>query len=132
MPKLYIPVINQYIGTNIRLYRTIRGLTAHQLAEKLNICYYQLNQYELGNCPLKAERLLHIANALDIPLSYLVRNLQLHEDMSYKLPAKYSKATQQILQYISGLSDEQRHIALLNLKRLVEVYKTHSKPKLRL
>ncbi len=123
MPKQYRPDINKSVGIRMRLYRIIKGLLLSQLVDKIGICSYQLAKYESGKSSIKAERIIQIAEALDIPYTYLVQNLELQKNMSYTPSISYGKNIVEILQYIASLSDEQRQIALENLRFMVEVQK---------
>lgn len=59
------------IGERIRETRKRCGLTQKQLAEKLNISYQQIGQYEKGTRRPKSENLQKIADALGVNIDYL-------------------------------------------------------------
>lgn len=59
------------IGERIREARKKCGLTQKQLAEKLNISYQQIGQYEKGTRRPKSENLQKIADALGVNIDYL-------------------------------------------------------------
>lgn len=56
-------------GKLIKKFRQQKGLSQMALAELLGISYQQVQKYESGKSSITIERLLEIAEALDIPLS---------------------------------------------------------------
>lgn len=64
------------IGLNIAYYRKLRGLTQLQLAELVNVSRTHINNIEAPNMPtsISLEKLFDIAEALDVPPSYLLDN----------------------------------------------------------
>lgn len=62
------------IGLNIAYYRKLRGLTQLQLAETINISRTHMSNIEAPNMPtsISLETLLDIADALEIPVTYLL------------------------------------------------------------
>lgn len=62
------------IGLNIAYYRKLRGLTQLQLAELVNVSRTHISNIEAPNMPtsISLEKLLDIADVLDIPPSYLL------------------------------------------------------------
>lgn len=59
------------IGERIRDTRKMRGLTQREVGEKCGIAESTIRQYELGKLNPKIETLKRIADALDVPVSYL-------------------------------------------------------------
>lgn len=59
-------------GELIRKYRMEKGMKQVQLADKTGILVSTIRQYELGLRNPKTERLKIIADALEIPFSYLL------------------------------------------------------------
>ena len=68
--------INKFriIGLNIAYYRKLRGLTQLQLAELVNVSRTHISNIEAPNMPtsISLEKLLDIADVLNIPPSYLL------------------------------------------------------------
>lgn len=62
------------IGLNIAYYWKLRGLTQLQLAELVNVSRTHISNIEAPNMPtsISLEKLLDIADVLDIPPSYLL------------------------------------------------------------
>ena len=59
------------IGERIKTARKQTGMTQQELAEKLEISYVGVSQWESGRRTPKRSTLERIAVALDVPLSYL-------------------------------------------------------------
>lgn len=67
--------VDDYVGTRIRLRRTLLGLTQEELAAALSISYQQIQKYETGANRISAGRLFQIAQRLGIDVSYFFDNL---------------------------------------------------------
>ena len=59
-------------GDLIKKYRIEKGIKQVELAKLCNIADSTIRQYELGLRNPKAERLKQIADALNVPFSYLL------------------------------------------------------------
>ena len=59
-------------GDLIKKYRIEKGIKQVELAKLCNIAASTIRQYELGLRNPKAERLKQIADALNVPFSYLL------------------------------------------------------------
>ena len=59
------------IGQNIKYYRKLYKLTQKEIADKLNIPYQMIGQYENGIRNPKHDRLLDIATAIGISVNCL-------------------------------------------------------------
>ena len=61
------------LGKRIKHYRTIRGLSQKDVAKKLNVTWETVSRWENGKVsPMR--RLEDLANAFDIPVSYLIND----------------------------------------------------------
>jgi transcriptional regulator with XRE-family HTH domain len=67
--------IDVHIGKRIREHRIGRGLSQQQLAAALGISYQQVHKYETGVNRVSVGRLSTIAEALKIPVSWLLEGL---------------------------------------------------------
>lgn len=61
----------------IKRYRKLLGLTQRELAEKCGLATGTIQQYELGKRKPKIEQLQKIANALNVPVKYLLEPLNI-------------------------------------------------------
>jgi transcriptional regulator with XRE-family HTH domain len=59
------------VGAKIRIFRTHRGLSQSDLAEKIGVAFQQVQKYESGANRIGASRLSRIAAALGIPIGDL-------------------------------------------------------------
>lgn len=62
--------VDLYIGTRVKLRRTLIGLSQQALGDALGITFQQIQKYERGANRIGAGRLRLIAGALDVPLTY--------------------------------------------------------------
>ena len=62
--------VDVYVGSRLRLRRTQIGMSQEKLAAALGITFQQVQKYERGVNRISASRLLQVAQALDVPLSY--------------------------------------------------------------
>jgi transcriptional regulator with XRE-family HTH domain len=58
------------VGTRVRVRRKALGLSQGKLGEELGITFQQVQKYEKGTNRIGASRLLAIAEALGVPVSY--------------------------------------------------------------
>lgn len=58
------------IGNKMNQLRLARGMTRHQLAEKVGVTHQQLQKYEKGVNRITASRLSDIAQALGVDVTY--------------------------------------------------------------
>lgn len=61
-----------YIGQRIRQGRALRKLSQPQLAERLELAFQQIQKYEKGANRCNCHRLMEIANALELPITWFL------------------------------------------------------------
>lgn len=64
--------IKYIIADNVRLYRKQRNLTQLELAERADLLVDSIKRVECGSRTMSLENFMRIAEALDVPLSYLI------------------------------------------------------------
>ena len=64
--------MNVTVGERIRTARKQAGMTQRELADKLEISYVGVSQWESGRRNPKESTLARIADVLDVPLNYLM------------------------------------------------------------
>lgn len=69
----WVPIRRRAIGDRVRAARTTAGLTQEALAGRAGLDRKTVNRLELGTTSPLLDHLLVIADALDVPLSDLVR-----------------------------------------------------------
>jgi len=62
--------IDKFVGSRVRMRRTMLGLNQTRLAEPLGVTYQQVQKYESGTSRIGAGRLQHIAQILQVSVSY--------------------------------------------------------------
>lgn len=60
---------SEVIGAKLREFRKRRGLTQEQLAEKIDVTFQQVHQYENGTTKLNTDKLQAASIALSVPIS---------------------------------------------------------------
>jgi transcriptional regulator with XRE-family HTH domain len=84
VPTRQVTAVDDYVGARIRERRTGLGLTSHQLAEKVDLSYQHVLNYERGRDRISAGRLYVIACALSTPIDYFYEGI---DDKKPKVPA---------------------------------------------
>ena len=67
--------IDIHVGRQIRLQRTLLGLSQEQLAQGLLITFQQIQKYERGANRVSASRLWDISQILEVDISYFFNNM---------------------------------------------------------
>ena len=62
--------IDVHVGARIRLRRTLLGISQSALAEAIGLTFQQVQKYEKGMNRVSSSRLMDMANALDVSISY--------------------------------------------------------------
>ena len=76
--------LDAMVGARIRVFRTHRGLSQSDLAEKIGVAFQQVQKYESGANRVGASRLSRIAAALGIAIG------ELFEPSQHKSPSSTS------------------------------------------
>jgi transcriptional regulator with XRE-family HTH domain len=58
--------IDVMVGTKVRHFRTLRGMSQEKLGEVVGVTFQQVQKYEKGSNRISASRLVQIAQALQI------------------------------------------------------------------
>jgi DNA-binding XRE family transcriptional regulator len=67
--------IDTHIGARVRMRRLLLGMSQEELADELGVTCRQLQHYENGTDEIGADRLYHIAHALQVPLIFFFEQL---------------------------------------------------------
>jgi transcriptional regulator with XRE-family HTH domain len=78
--------LDAMVGARIRIFRTDRGLSQSDLAEKIGVAFQQVQKYESGANRVGASRLSRIAAALGIAIGELFEPSAQHKSPSSKSP----------------------------------------------
>lgn len=63
--------VDIYVGSRVRLRRTVLGMSQERLADQLGITFQQVQKYENGSNRIGASRLYAISQILSVPVEYL-------------------------------------------------------------
>lgn len=62
--------VDIHVGGRVRLRRMMQGMSQEKLGESLGITFQQIQKYEKGTNRIGASRLQHIAQVLEVPVSF--------------------------------------------------------------
>ncbi len=62
--------IDRHVGARVRMRRLMLDMTQTQLGNKLDLTFQQVQKYEKGTNRIGASRLQHIAEVLQVPVSF--------------------------------------------------------------
>jgi transcriptional regulator with XRE-family HTH domain len=91
--KGYPNPIDVHVGARIRLRRTLLGMSQGTLAEAIGLTFQQVQKYERGTNRVSSSRLVDMANALDVDVSYFFQ----------EMPADVEKQTPAMLMSVKKL-----------------------------
>ena len=101
--------IKYIIADNVKLYRKKRNLTQLELAEKAELSIDSIKRIEHGSRTMSLENFMRIADALAVPLSYL-----LYENLN-EIPI-----TERILNVLNSKSGKQQEYLVHMLEEMVK------------
>ncbi len=103
------------IGRLIRRFRLQKGISQMGLAELIGVSYQQVQKYESGKSSISIERLLDIAEALDIPVS---RFFPSEKELLYEEESPYGELTEEekkLLELFRRIKDRNTKKALFRI-----------------
>ena len=62
--------IDVHVGSRIRLWRTLLGMSQERLGEALGLTFQQVQKYESGANRVSASRLFDLSRVLDVPIGF--------------------------------------------------------------
>lgn len=66
--------IDRHVGARVRMRRLMLDKTQTELGEALGLTFQQVQKYEKGTNRIGSSRLQHIANILEVPISFFFDN----------------------------------------------------------
>lgn len=75
MPRTKHHSIDSYIGTRVRMRRLMLNMSQENLSARLGVTFQQIQKYEKGTNRISAGRLLELAIALRVPVSFFYDGL---------------------------------------------------------
>ena len=68
--------VDVYVGSRVRLRRTLKGMSQQRLAEALGLTFQQIQKYERGVNRIGSSRLFELSEVLDVPPSFFFDGAQ--------------------------------------------------------
>lgn len=75
-------VVNQHIGKRIRKRRIELGMTQTELGNKLPTSFQQIQKYEKGVNGVSSAKLIYVAEALQVPITYFFEGFDIIKGVS--------------------------------------------------
>ena len=108
--------IYRQIGEKIRRLRLTKGLSQKDLAKYVGVTYQQIQNYEKGKSKIPVDRLIRIAEALEVSLDYFLKEFDNNHDkvpeselallQTYYKNISSEKIRKQILSLLHTLAEE--------------------------
>ena len=73
MPKKIPNPIDRHVGSRVRMRRMMIGMSQEKLGNALEITFQQMQKYEQGTNRIGASRLSQIADVLEVPVSFSMK-----------------------------------------------------------
>ena len=73
---------NVSLGKKVRARRLTLGLTQSQLASKIGVTFQQVQKYEKGTNGVSSAKLIYIAHALQVPITYFFEGFDIIKGVS--------------------------------------------------
>lgn len=67
--------VDSHVGNRLRERRILLGLSQTRLGESLGLSFQQIQKYERGIDRISVGRLVHLAQVLDVPITYFFDDL---------------------------------------------------------
>jgi transcriptional regulator with XRE-family HTH domain len=71
MPSKPPNPVDRHVGSRVRMRRIMLGMSQERLGEGLGLTFQQIQKYEKGTNRIGASRIQHIAEILQVPVSFL-------------------------------------------------------------
>ena len=107
--------IDVHVGSRIRLRRTLLGISQERLAATIGLTFQQVQKYEKGSNRVGSSRLLDLANALDVEISYFFEEMS--ADVEQQTPSMLMGAKK-----LPKVEDEKDPMARRETLELVRAY----------
>lgn len=76
MAKLVRNPIDAYVGSQVKLRRSVVGMSQTELAKRLGITFQQVQKYEKGANRIGASRLYLISEILEVPVQFFFEGVE--------------------------------------------------------
>ncbi|MAI07805.1 MAG: transcriptional regulator [Magnetococcales bacterium] len=112
--------VDVYVGSRVRLRRTVLGMSQEKLADQLGITFQQVQKYENGSNRIGSSRLFAISNILNVPVEYLfegchVEGSSVSEEVSEFDRQMNKKESIELIKFYYSITDEKVRKKVLDL-----------------
>lgn len=104
--------VDIYVGSRVRMRRTVLGMSQERLADQLGITFQQVQKYENGSNRVGSSRLFAISRILNVPVSFMfdgyegASNAVVAEDVSLFDRQMRSRETVELMKAYYAIEDE--------------------------
>lgn len=103
------------IGKLIKRFRQQKGLSQMGLTELIGVSYQQVQKYESGKSSISIERLIDIAEALDIPLSRFFPSEKEHLSEEESTYSELTEEEKRLIELFRNIKDRNTRKALFTI-----------------
>lgn len=68
--------VDMYVGSRVRLRRTLLGMSQEKLGETVSLTFQQIQKYERGANRIGASRLYQLSQVLDVPVQFFYDGIE--------------------------------------------------------
>ena len=111
---------DQYVGSRLRLRRTVLGMTQEQLAATLGISYQQIQKYETGANRISASRLFEISQQLHAEITYFFDGLADGATVREMVHGGRNRIAIDLVRNFLEIADEDQRAALATLVKTLK------------
>ena len=117
--------VDIYVGSRVRVRRTILGFSQEKLAEQLGITFQQVQKYENGSNRMGSSRLYAISRILNVPVSFMFEGynssdeIKVSESVSKFDKQMRSRETIELMKAYYAIKDENVRRKLLEMVKAV-------------
>ena len=122
--------VDIHVGGRIRLRRMMNGLSQERLGEQMGLTFQQIQKYEKGTNRVGASRLFHLAQVLEVPVSYFFEDLEA-ETESHGIPGfAETKSQDFVLEFLNSREGLELNRAFVKIqdpqvrRRLIELIRS--------
>jgi transcriptional regulator with XRE-family HTH domain len=113
--KGYPNPIDVHVGSRIRLRRTLLGISQSTLVETIGLTFQQVQKYEKGTNRVSSSRLVDLANALDVDVTYFFQEMSAQVEQQTPSMLMNTKS-------LPAIDDEKNPMAKRETLELVRAY----------
>ncbi len=114
--------VDMYVGSRVRLRRTLKGMSQQRLAEALGLTFQQIQKYERGVNRIGSSRLFELSEVLDAPPSFFFDGASSQSDSAAGGPGMAERQPEPY---------EARQFARREILELVRAYDRITDPEIR-